>query len=478
MKKRSKRQSRASRSRARQQTRAQVENTARATSAPQVREDAEPMLNAVGRQVLSSTEHSLEGKDALSGGEISLSRAKMLWLFGEWQMLAELGKHDLSAHPERDRLALFAASGYSQLGEREPAEKWIRKALEWGCSQRLVAQVLIAGVHNTLGRVSALKKDEPRTARHFGQATAVGASEQEAAMVRHARSVKEMARLGLLPQSASLVHEAYAERQATVQRPLQQLSDQKVFESELELLRGELSLAQSRQQILKAPQAATGDVSRNSTQGTAADDLAKKAVSQLGQDLWAAERSNYKRGGYFIEFGATDGVLLSNSWLLEKHFGWSGICAEPNPKFLEALRKNRTCHVSDACVSGETGDEVEFILADVYGSMAQYADRDGHGQKRSAYASKSENVVRMRTISLHDLLRKYDAPRDIDYLSIDTEGSELEILSAFPFDQWNIRLITVEHNFTEDRLKIRALLQGQGYVCTEMEWDDWYEKCK
>ncbi len=478
MKKRSKRQSRASRSRARQHKQAQVKNAARAEPVTQMHEDSEPMLNAVGREVLSSKEHSLGGKDALSGGEISLSRAKMLWLFGEWRMLAELGNHELSDHPERDRLALFTASGYSQLGEKEPAERWIRKALEWGCSPRLVAQVLIAGVHNTLGRVSALKKDEPRTARHFGAATAVGASEQEAAMVRHARSVKEMARLGLLPQSASLVHEAYAERQATVQRPLQQLSDQKVFETELELLRGELSLAQSRQQILKAPQPESGDAPASAGPATTMGDLAKKAVSQLGQDLWAAERSNYKKDGYFIEFGATDGVLLSNSWLLEKHFGWSGICAEPNPKFLEALRKNRSCHVSDACVSGETGEEVEFILADVYGSMAQYANRDGHGQKRSAYASKPENIVRMQTISLHDLLQKYDAPHDIDYLSIDTEGSELEILSAFPFDQWNIRLITVEHNFTEDRAKIRALLEGQGYVCTEMEWDDWYEKCK
>ena len=73
------------------------------------------------------------------------------------------------------------------------------------------------------------------------------------------------------------------------------------------------------------------------------------------------------------------------------------------------------------------------------------------------------------------MLRRMSAPREIDYLSIDTEGSEFAILAAFPFDQWTIHLITVEHNYSPDRERLHALLTERGYTCTEAQWDDWYE---
>jgi hypothetical protein len=84
-------------------------------------------------------------------------------------------------------------------------------------------------------------------------------------------------------------------------------------------------------------------------------------------------------------------------------------------------------------------------------------------------------VIILETISLEDFLRKYEAPHEIDYLSIDTEGSEYAILEKFPFNKWQISLITVEHNFTSQRQQIRELLEKNGYKCTEAKWDDWYE---
>jgi len=80
------------------------------------------------------------------------------------------------------------------------------------------------------------------------------------------------------------------------------------------------------------------------------------------------------------------------------------------------------------------------------------------------------------TESLDDLLNRLKAPREIDYLSVDTEGSEYEILLTFPFDRWNVRLLTVEHNFSDTRTKLRFLLESHGYKCTEAQWDDWYER--
>ena len=87
----------------------------------------------------------------------------------------------------------------------------------------------------------------------------------------------------------------------------------------------------------------------------------------------------------------------------------------------------------------------------------------------------------VQTISLEDLLIKYSAPKKIDYLSIDTEGSEYEILSNFNFDAYDIRAITCEHNYMPEREQIYKLLTSKGYFRVDTDkskWDDWYTKAK
>ena len=133
------------------------------------------------------------------------------------------------------------------------------------------------------------------------------------------------------------------------------------------------------------------------------------------------EQLGWKQGGYFVEFGATDGVLLSNSWLLEKHFGWRGICAEPNPKLFERLQQNRSCSLSPACVYRSSGERMRFVLADAYGGLEQLGQDDQHVDKRNAYAAVGD-LIEVTTTSLMDLLDQQEAPVVIDYLSIDTEG--------------------------------------------------------
>lgn len=409
----------------------------------------------------------LEGHDGTS-----LARAKTQWFFGEWGALAAIDARSLQEHPNRDRFALLIASAHQQLGNHEKARSLARQALEWGCPPRAVAQVLIAGVHNTLGKVAALKEDEPRMAHHFSAAVAV-ADGGESALASHTRSVREMARLGLLPQAATLLDKELQAARSPAERPQRQEAHIKVLETEMELLRFELSLAQQRRQLYRGP---VGEAPPRPDPGNPEwlKWLKTRAVSQLGQDLWVLERTGYKRGGFFVEFGATDGVMLSNTWLLEKEFGWEGACAEPNPKFFKELQRNRDCTVSNACIGARTGEKVEFVFAAEYGGMRKHAKLDNNAERRSGYLAEEENHVLLETISLDDFLVAMNAPRRIDYLSIDTEGSELEILSAFPWDEWRIDLITVEHNFTPEREKLRALLESRGYSRIEAEWDDWY----
>jgi hypothetical protein len=94
-------------------------------------------------------------------------------------------------------------------------------------------------------------------------------------------------------------------------------------------------------------------------------------------------------------------------------------------------------------------------------------------------ARKKGKTYEVNTISLLTLLDKYGVAKDLDYLSIDTEGSEFEILSNFDFKTYNFRVITCEHNFTPAREKIYQLLTSQGYIrkFEEMSrFDDWYVK--
>lgn len=196
-----------------------------------------------------------------------------------------------------------------------------------------------------------------------------------------------------------------------------------------------------------------------------------KRTSQLAQDLFVIAKLNFKRNGFFVEFGATDGFQLSNTHLLEKEFGWRGILAEPAKCFHEALSKNRGPFCKDA-IWNKTGETVIFkeTTLPALSTITGFSECDMHERKQAG-------IYEVNTISLNDLLTKYNAPEQIDYLSIDTEGSEFEILNAFDFSKHKFNIITCEHNFTDNRDKIFNLLTGNGYmrVMKEFtEFDDWY----
>ncbi len=202
----------------------------------------------------------------------------------------------------------------------------------------------------------------------------------------------------------------------------------------------------------------------------------EQSHSQLFQDLWVLFECERKREGFFVEFGATDGRQLSNSLLLERDYGWRGILAEPNPEFHQALFANRGCHISTKCVFSQSGLTERFACAPdgEFSRMERIVPEDSHEAKGRR---QTVHFAEVETITLNDLLDAFDAPEEIDYLSIDTEGSELEILKAYDFSKRRIRLISVEHNSTPLRDELLDLLTQQGY---QRRWprftsfDDWY----
>jgi len=199
-----------------------------------------------------------------------------------------------------------------------------------------------------------------------------------------------------------------------------------------------------------------------------------KAKSQIGQDLFVLSTLNFKRNGYFVEFGATNGVQLSNSFMLEKSFGWTGILAEPAKLWHNALKQNRDCHIETDCVWRDSTSTLEFneVMAAEHSTVNAFSNLDCHASLR-----KHGRRYKVATISLTDLLKKYAAPSEIDFLSIDTEGSELDILNAFDFQRYRFKVITCEHNRTSNREKIHRLLSSHGYGRTMedvSDFDDWY----
>lgn len=191
--------------------------------------------------------------------------------------------------------------------------------------------------------------------------------------------------------------------------------------------------------------------------------------AQLFQDLYVMYKLN-KKSGVFVDFGATNGKDINNSWLLEKQFGWTGIVCEPDPRFHEELKSNRNCFVETKCVSDASNKVVTFLQTKSpdLSTMSGY-DNDEH--------DRSQHIkIDVETISLNDMLVKYQIDK-IDYLNVDTEGSEFDILSAFNIEKYMPKVITVEHNYTPNRNKIYDLLTNKGYK-REFElfsrWDDWY----
>jgi len=200
--------------------------------------------------------------------------------------------------------------------------------------------------------------------------------------------------------------------------------------------------------------------------------------SQLKQDLFVLNELGFKKEGFFVEFGATNGTDLSNTLLLEKKFQWSGILAEPAKVWHEKLFINRTASIETDCVWKSSNEKLLFNEANdqkhggELSTIDYFSNSDLHQSSR-----KGGNKYYVNTISLKDLLIKHKAPSIIDYLSIDTEGSEFEILNAFDFESYDIKIITCEHNYSPNREKIYDLLIRNGYkrkFTNISMFDDWY----
>jgi FkbM family methyltransferase len=193
------------------------------------------------------------------------------------------------------------------------------------------------------------------------------------------------------------------------------------------------------------------------------------------QDLYVRHKLADKRDGFFVEFGALDGVVFSNTLTLERDLGWRGILAEPNPACHAPLKANRACIIDTRCVWSRGGERVDFTCAE---SMPAISTVTAYRHLNAAIEQQRPASLTVPTVSLDELLAEHRCPEVFDYLCVDTEGSEFDILSAFDFAKRRPRILTVEHNhYPPLRDNLRALLAARGFQ-REFELfsqnEDWY----
>lgn len=199
------------------------------------------------------------------------------------------------------------------------------------------------------------------------------------------------------------------------------------------------------------------------------------SFSQLGQDLEVLNFYNNKTGGFFIEIGASNGIELSNTYLLEKYYDWKGICVEPIPQRYDELIINRPN--SHCCNNAVYSKSNIYVIFDIANNNDLFSGISSNIDCHTNVVNENKTQILIKSISLNDLLKKYNAPDFIDYLSLDTEGSELEILKTVNFGKYKFGLIDVEHNYVEPRRsQIRDLLLSNGYIyINENNFDDRYK---
>jgi FkbM family methyltransferase len=188
-----------------------------------------------------------------------------------------------------------------------------------------------------------------------------------------------------------------------------------------------------------------------------------RSMSDRGQDRWVIDEVfGGKTGGFFLELGAADGFSESNTYVLEKRYGWKGICIEPHPVLFETLvnKYKRSCTCVRSAVDAQPGS-VEFVLAgQTSGVIVAESDNSPDRRGKQIDAARVQGRVQVvEALPLADLLTKYGAPRVIDYFSFDVEGLETRILRAFPFDKYTFLAMTIERPTPE----LNEILFRNGY---------------
>jgi FkbM family methyltransferase len=188
----------------------------------------------------------------------------------------------------------------------------------------------------------------------------------------------------------------------------------------------------------------------------------------IDQQLFFEHNVQYCNG-VFVDIGAHDGKTFSNTKFFEEFLGWRGLCVEPIPDVFTRLAIERPGCINIHGGVSTSRDELEFLQVSGYPEMLSgfvQSFEQGHMERINneiiAYGGNA-TMMKIPSYPLHDLLEKYQIT-SIDFLSVDVEGGEVEVLKSIDFRKVTIKYIVAEENTPETRVRIENYLQQVGYT--------------
>jgi FkbM family methyltransferase len=199
--------------------------------------------------------------------------------------------------------------------------------------------------------------------------------------------------------------------------------------------------------------------------------------SQCDQDRILDENVfKHLKNGVFIDVGAHDGISFNNTLSFEKYHGWSGVCIEPLPDVFKELLKNRRTICIQCAVSNESKPK-SFMKIKGHGEMLSGLAEHYHPNhlqrinQEVAHHGGSKELIMVPCQTLEEIFTKHNI-KHVNYLSIDVEGGESNVIHSINFDNVFIDVIDLENNYEEVTLPILKYLETKGYsVLQHIQWD-------
>lgn len=194
--------------------------------------------------------------------------------------------------------------------------------------------------------------------------------------------------------------------------------------------------------------------------------------SQFQQDYYLYTRhfSKLKRAGVYLDIATNDPVSISNTYFMDRCLGWRGICVEANPSYYEKIHRLRSCDLVPTCVGKRDGEVVELALEGGAGGILGSTYKHKHKWTR-------ENMSVPRLVERCTTVRKIldrGNVRVVDFLSLDVEGHEVEVLRGVDWERTKILVMSVEvTGGVMDELQV--LMDKLGY---KRHWPDLDEKTR
>jgi FkbM family methyltransferase len=192
-------------------------------------------------------------------------------------------------------------------------------------------------------------------------------------------------------------------------------------------------------------------------------DQAQTYRAQNGEDRWLEAYFASKRDGFYVEVGAYDGSHLSNTFHFEQ-IGWTGVLVEPDPVMAAQCRRDRPGSRTYACavVGPGVGGEIVFFRV-AQGQVYSTSDLSPSHRERLHKMGLQWEEIRVPARTLDSILAEV-APRRIDFVSIDVEGGELQVLGGFDLRRWQPAIVIVETNARRRDPAIRDYFVARGYA--------------